>query len=110
MLTPERIRSAILKASCHYANAARSIGITPDQMRAQMAKFRRKGSTFPPPTGEAKQNEQFYEPTPEVIRAECDRIQETWTPTTRRLRSVYVTDQVTVLRASVEDDSRNAEW
>lgn len=109
-LTPERIRAAILKASCHYANAARSLGVTPDQMRAQMAKHRRKGCTFPPPTGEAKQNEQFYEPSPEMIRAECERIQEGWNPTTRRLRSVYLTDQVTVLRVTVEEDSRDAEW
>lgn len=110
-LTPERIRQAIEAENYHYANAARSLGATPDQMRAQMHKHRRHGHTFPAPRGCVIQNERFYEPTPDEIRRACEEIRSKWPPGEHQKRARWaIFGTYEIPRVTIEDDSRDDIW
>lgn len=67
MLTPERIRDAIIKSGYHYARAAFLLGVTPDTLRSRITQLKARGEVFPKSRARGGRNQ-----PPERTREELD--------------------------------------
>lgn len=67
MLTPERIREAIIRAGYHYARAAFLLGVSPDTFRSRITQLKARGEEFPKSRARGGKNQ-----PPERTREEFD--------------------------------------
>lgn len=60
MLTPKRIRDALVACDGSRKDAAKRLGCSPDTLRIQMRKFRLAGEDFPDAENEVSRAAKFY--------------------------------------------------
>lgn len=109
-VTLEELVTALAASNGHRGIAARSLGVSKAWVQELTCRYRARGHEFIGDRRGDFRNRAEYEPTREEILAACERIQASWTKRDRIMRTVCRVPPVTVMRADLEDDSRDGIW